>query len=67
MENNKNSYIKTDNNIVVNEKYIRWIRKIDECLDLCTKQEGCEPGKDTQKICKSNTPDSYNKLNMLFE
>lgn len=67
MENNTNSYIKTDNNILVNKKTIRWIKKIGDCLELCSKQSGCEMGKDTQKICKFHTPDSYNKLNVLFE
>lgn len=27
MDNNTTTYIKADNNVVVNEKYIRWIKK----------------------------------------
>ena len=67
METNTNSYIKADNNIVINEKYIRWIKKIDECLEVCTKQSGCVPGQETQRICKINMPDSYHKLNVSFD
>ena len=61
MEENKNSFIKADNNRVVNEKFIRWIQKIDQCL------EGCAIGTGTSTICKLNNPDSYEKLNKLFD
>jgi hypothetical protein len=63
-------YIKTDNNTVINEKTIRWIHKMGECLEVCSKQTGCSLDKrseDTHRICKLNSPDSYNKLNVLFE
>lgn len=66
MENNKNSYLKTDDNKVINEKHIRWIKKISECLEVCTKSTGCSVN-DTHKICKLNNPDSYNKLNIFFK
>lgn len=38
-----------------------------DCLEVCTKRTGCEAGKNTHKICKFYTEDSYNKLNVLFE
>lgn len=63
-------YIKTDNNTVINEKIIRWIHKMGDCLEVCTKQNGCTLDKkrgDTHRICKLYSPDSYNKLNALFE
>lgn len=65
MDNNQSIYLKTDDNRVINEKYIRWIKKMDECLKVCTKGDGCS-GKDTHKICKLNNPYSYDKLNDLF-
>ena len=66
MENNQ--YIKTDNNKIINEKYIRWVQKINECLEVCTKSIGCHgQSGDTHKICKINNLDSYNKLNKHFE
>ena len=66
---NKQIYIKMDNNIIINEKCIQWVRKMDECLDVCTKSTGCSirSGVDTHKICKLNNSDSYNKLNKYFE
>jgi hypothetical protein len=67
MENNKNSYIKTDDNKVINEKYIRWIKKMNECLEICTKFDGCTEKKNTHPVCKLNSPVSYDKLNKLFE
>lgn len=70
MENNSVSFIKADDNKVINEKYIKWIKKMDECLEICTKSTGCGLALttgDTHKICKLNNPDSYNKLNNLFK
>jgi hypothetical protein len=67
MENDKVSYIKADDNKLINEKAILWITKIDECLEVCTKSTGCNIKKnDTHRICKLNNQDSYDKLNKLF-
>jgi hypothetical protein len=66
MDKNKTSYIKADNNTIINEKYIRWIKKIDDCLKVCAKPIGCT-NTDTLDICKIYNPDSYNKLNKHFE
>ena len=67
--NNKNIYIKTDNNTIINEKSIKWIKKMnkkmDDCLAVCTKSNGCYM-KETHLICKINNVDSYNKLNKYF-
>jgi hypothetical protein len=55
MENSQNSYLKTDNNKVINEKCIRWVKKMDECLEVCTKTTGCSQiNDDTHKVCKIN-------------
>jgi len=59
------SYIKTDNNKIINETHIRWVKKLNNCLEVCTKSTGCSIG-DTHRICKLNTPDSYDKLNANF-
>ena len=65
--NNTNSYLKTDDNTIINEKCIRWVKKMSECLEVCTKTNGCYGNGDTRKICKSNNLASYNKLNRFFE
>jgi len=66
---NKISYIKTDNNKIINEKCIKWVKKMDDCLAVCTKSTGCniDNGDGTHKICKIYNLDSYNKLNKYFE
>jgi hypothetical protein len=66
MENNKVSYLKTDDNKIINEKCIVWVKKMNDCLEVCTKSDGCSL-VNTHKICKLNTLTSYNKLNKLFE
>lgn len=71
MENNSNTvYFKTDDNRIVNENSIRWVKKMSDCLEVCIKASGCaipNDNGDTHKICKLNNPDSYNKLNKHFE
>ena len=69
MENNQTSYIRTDDNKIINEKCIRWVKKMNECLEVCTKSTGCigTPNNDTHKICKLNNLHSYNKLNKHFK
>jgi hypothetical protein len=71
METNTTSYIKTDENKVINEKCIRWVKQMDECLFVCTKSTGCNDfvsrHRDSHKVCKSNNPESYAKLIKLFD
>jgi len=68
MENNKPSYLKTDENKIINEKCIVWVKKMSDCLEVCTKTTGCSPdNRETHKICKIYNQDSYNKLNKHFE
>uniref|UniRef100_A0A6C0HYF3 Uncharacterized protein n=1 Tax=viral metagenome TaxID=1070528 RepID=A0A6C0HYF3_9ZZZZ len=61
----KPKYIKTDDNKIINEQAIKWVKKIDECLYICTKSIGCFE-QDTHKLCKINNPESYDKLNKYF-
>ena len=68
MENKHPIYIKTDDNKIINEQHIRWVKKLNDCLEVCVKTNGCSiRSGDTHKICKFNNPDSYNKLNKHFE
>ena len=67
----KTTFIKTDENRIVNEKYIRWVKKVNECMELCCKFDGCNTSslanKNTISVCKINSPDSYKKLNKHFD
>ncbi len=73
MENNKSnnnitSYIKTDDNRIINETYIRWVKKMNDCLKVCVRANGCSIfSGQTHTICKLNSPESYNKLNKHFD
>ena len=67
MENNAVLYLKTDDNKIINEKCITWVKKMDDCLYVCAKSNGCYGTNDTHKICKINNPDSYNRFNKIFE
>jgi len=59
-------FIKVDNNVIINIKTIRWVKKMDECLAVCNKSDGCEVNRSTHKICKINNHDSYTILNKYF-
>lgn len=68
MKNNQVSYIKADDNKIINERSIRWVKKMSECLEVCTKSTGCNiENGDTHKICKLNSSDTYAYLNKFFE
>jgi hypothetical protein len=62
-------YIKTDDNTLINQKYIRWIHKINECMEICIKSDGCikNDSATLHKICKISSPINYEKLNNYFE
>jgi len=70
MENNNVkadvSYIKVDDNKIINETAIRWVKKMDECLYICAKSTGCSQ-EQTHKLCKINNMESYDKMNKFFE
>lgn len=63
---NKTIYIKTDDNKVINEKYITWVKKMGDCLEVCTKSDGCVLKRDTHSICKLYSLEGFNKLNKHF-
>jgi hypothetical protein len=68
IKNNKISYLKTDDNKIINEYSIRWVKKFSECLEVCTKLTGCDiKAGDTHRICKISNFESYNKLNKFFD
>lgn len=68
MENNKTIFLKTDNNTIINEQAIIWVKKMYDCLEVCAKSSGCSlRGGDTHTICRFNNYDSYNRLNKHFE
>jgi len=61
-----NSYLRAEDNKILNERYIRWVKKIGDCMEVCTKSDGCYLYGNTSQICKATNPDSYNKLNKHF-
>ena len=67
MENNQVSYVKTDDNKVINEQCIKWVKKMNDCLEVCIRTNGCRVGVNTHVICNSNNPESYKKLHKLFD
>jgi hypothetical protein len=58
-------FIKVDNNTIINIKTIRWVKKMDECLAVCNKSDGCTKYT-IHTLCKVNNNDSYNLLNKYF-
>ena len=70
MDKSDTPFLKADDNRIINENCIRWVKKMNDCLEVCMKTTGCSirySDGDTLKICKLNSPDSYEKLNKHFE
>ena len=61
------TFLKTDDNKIINKHHIRWVKKMSECLEVCTKPDGCTIGVNTHPICKIYNESSYNDLNRHFE
>jgi hypothetical protein len=66
MENKTTTFLKTDDNIIINEAAVKWVKKMNECMNVCIKSEGCTMNH-THSICKKYNPDSYEKLNKHFD
>lgn len=66
MENREVVYIKLSDDVIINENCIRWVKKMNECLKICTKSNGCTMDYHTNIICKKDNLNSYNKLNKHF-
>ena len=68
IDNKPLTFLKTDDNKVLNERHIRWIQKIGECMEVCTRSDGCNVNSNsTNRVCKEYNPTSYEKLNKYFE
>jgi hypothetical protein len=67
METPNPTYIKADDDKIINIKKIHWIKKYKECLYVCTRSDSCRLGSGLQEICKKNNIDSYLALNKHFE
>jgi len=62
MELEKDTYIRADDNKRINKRYIIWVKKLDDCLYICSKTMGCGGSSDMHKVCKENNMESYKKL-----
>jgi hypothetical protein len=67
-KNTNSNFIKVDNNTLINENYVQWMKKVDECIYICNKVYGCqeETCYGAHKVCKVNNIDNYNELVKKF-
>ena len=59
-------FIKIDSDQILNLNSIKWVKRINECMEICTKGNGCYIG-DTHKLCKVKNSESYELINKHFE
>jgi hypothetical protein len=61
-------FIVADDDTIISRKSIIWIKRIEECMYICTKSNGCNSSNlnDTHKVCRINNPTSYNTINNQF-
>ena len=60
-------FVKASDNTLISVKHIRWVKKIDRCLEICSKPHGCIIGQDTHQVCQYNNPDAYAWLGQYFQ
>lgn len=68
MEEERNTdFIKFNDDLVLNKKYIRWIKKVHDCMYICTKSDGCNNWS-SHVICSSNENQKkdFDKINQIF-
>ena len=64
---NTPTFLKTNDNKIINQKHIHWVQKIGYCLHVCTRSIGCNINNGTtHQICKLNNPHSFHTLNTFF-
>jgi hypothetical protein len=66
-----NDFVRLEKNIVLRESAIRWMKQMEECIYICSKNNGCHIDESfqntTHRVCKSTNPTSYNRLLRHFE
>ena len=62
-----NKYLAADDNRIIHKKYIRWVQKMNDAMEVCCKFDGCTLGKDTIKVSKQKNPQSYSVLETMFQ
>jgi hypothetical protein len=62
----KQIYISTDDNKYLNTKYIRWVKQMNECMEVCSMSNGCVSGISTHTVCKKYSSDSYETLKQII-
>ena len=62
-----NELIRFHDGLVLNKKYIRWIKKVHDCMYICTKSDGCN-NLSSHVICSSNEEHKkdFERLNVMF-
>lgn len=63
------NFVKSTGNKLINTKYIRWMKKMDDCIYICSMMNGCNTmnNNNLHQVCKEINNDSYNKLNEFFK
>lgn len=68
---NNENFIKVDGDRILNVNFIRWIKKTDECFNICSRMDGCYSSENTisintHSVCKSTNSESYHKILKLY-
>jgi len=61
------NFLSIDDNILINERCVRWVKKMDECIYVCDKLYGCNDVNGTYKICKETNPRNYEVWSQKFQ
>lgn len=66
VKKNKISYLKISEKTLINEAHIHWIKRYNNCLEICTKSTGCGL-HDTHTFCREYNKLAYDKLTKHYK
>ena len=63
---NKPTFIISDSGIAINPNFIRWIKQVDNCMEICTRFDGCMVGTNTIQVCENVNKINFDKIHSDF-
>lgn len=58
----RDDFLYLQNGIVVRKSAIRWLRKLDDCVQICANTSSCTPFS-TYSACRKHDGETYEFLN----
>lgn len=64
--NGVSRFFKVGDDTIIHYNYIQWIKKYEDCFEICGKPGGCIKYLQTSKVCKNTNPDGYKAFLKIY-